>query len=175
MDEYQHFERLDASGDYEGGQWIGGEYVYTKRKKSAQQTQDDRLYGVFQGSSDEDAPSGLRRRKRRRDDDDGRHLHKEVAFVSSGVVTETTEAPSEIHEDGVKMEPAQEGADVRRLTLVWLPCCQRGASKLCTPPCHASPAARARGAQLTMYSRGVSNGWIIERPQCYLAHTVRLH
>jgi ABC-type tungstate transport system permease subunit len=99
MDEFQNFERLDADGDFEGGQWIGSEFVYAKQKKKAQQTEDDRLYGVFQGSSDEDEPSGLKGRKRRRQADD-RELHKEVAFVSSGVVTETTERECDIHEDG---------------------------------------------------------------------------
>ena len=109
MDEYQHFERLDADGDFEGGQWIGGEFVYSKRKKKAQQTEDDRLYGVFQGSSDDDEPSGLKRRRRGRQTDE-RHLHKDVAFVSSGVVTETTEAPEQIQEDTVKEEAGEGGA-----------------------------------------------------------------
>jgi tuftelin-interacting protein 11 len=91
MDEYQHFERLSADVDFEEGQWIGGEFVYKKRKKGAQQTEDDRLYGVFQGSSDED-DFGKRRRRR---DSDGRSLHKHVAFVSKGVVTGTTDPNDE--------------------------------------------------------------------------------
>jgi hypothetical protein len=116
MDEFQHFERLDAEGDFEGGQWIGGEFVYSKRKKKAQQTEDDRLYGVFQGSSDEDELSGLRGWKRRRQTDD-RELLKEVDFVSSGVVTETTERDCDIHEDG-KTESTAEDAGTSKLLLM---------------------------------------------------------
>ena len=44
MDEFQHFERLDAEGDFEGGEWIGGEFVYRSKRRKAQQTADDRLY-----------------------------------------------------------------------------------------------------------------------------------
>ena len=100
MDEFQHFEKLDSDKDFEGGQWIGDEYVYTKRKKKAQQTEDDRLYGVFQGSSD-DEDEGFRK-KRRKKTDDTRSLHKPMAFVSSGVVTQTTEAPEEPEEEQPK-------------------------------------------------------------------------
>lgn len=97
MDEFQHFEKLSADNDFEGGQWIGSEYVYKKNKKKAQQTEDDRLYGVFQGSSD-DEDEGFRTRKRRKAEDT-RSLHKPMAFVSSGVVTQTTEAEADIKED----------------------------------------------------------------------------
>lgn len=108
MDEYQHFERLAADNDYEGGQWIGDEFVYTKRKKKAQQTEDDRLYGVFQGTSDEE-DEGFRSRKRKRQEDT-RSLHEGVTFVSSGLVTDTTEAPERINEHFIKSSPGADGA-----------------------------------------------------------------
>jgi hypothetical protein len=111
MDEYQHFERLAADIDYEGGQWIGDEFVYSKRKKKAQQTEDDRLYGVFQGTSD-DEDEGFRSRKRKRQEDT-RSLHEGVTFVSSGLVTDTTEAPEKINEHVIKSSPGADGA----------PCC----------------------------------------------------
>lgn len=88
MDEFQHFERLATDGDFEEGTWIGDEFFYKKRKKKAQQTEDDRLYGVFQGSSDEE--DGFKKRRRRKGDDSA-SLHKQVAFVSSGIVTNTTD------------------------------------------------------------------------------------
>ena len=103
MDEYQHFERLANDADFEEGTWIGEEFFYTKRKKKAQQTEDDRLYGVFQGSSDEE--DGFKKR-RRRTGDDSAALHKEVAFVSSGVVTNTTDPKDE---DIVIQEKPTEG------------------------------------------------------------------
>ena len=100
MDEFQHFERLDANNDFEGGQWVGGEFVYTKRKQKAQQTRDEAIYGYQ--SSDDDEDEGFRKRKRKRQTDT-RSLHEAVSFVSSGLVTDTAQKPDEIDED-VKQE-----------------------------------------------------------------------
>jgi tuftelin-interacting protein 11 len=90
MDEYQHHEKLSADGTFEEGQWINGEFFYKKRKAARQQTEDDRLYGVWQGSSSDEDEDGFRKRRKRRGNDSAA-LHKEVAFVSSGTVTGTTE------------------------------------------------------------------------------------
>ena len=120
MDEFQHFERLSTDADFEGGQWIGGEFVYTKRKKKAQQTEEERLYG-YQGSSDDDEEEGFRSRKRKRQTDT-RALHKGVSFVSSGVVTGTAEAPDDIKEEAKAAE--QEGTKRR---------CRSAAGSLCLP------------------------------------------
>jgi hypothetical protein len=89
MDEYQHHERLTADANFEDGQWIDGEFFYKKRKQGRQQTEEDRLYGVFQGSSDDD-DDGFRKKRKKRANDSA-VLHKEVAFVSSGTVTGTTD------------------------------------------------------------------------------------
>lgn len=90
MDEYQHHERLTADASFEEGQWINGEFFYKKRKASRQQTEEDRLYGVFQASSSDD-DDGFSKKKKKRRGNDSAALHKEVAFVSSGTVTGTTE------------------------------------------------------------------------------------
>lgn len=116
MDEFQHFERLATDADFEEGTWIGDEFFYKKRKKKAQQTEDDRLYGVFQGSSDEE--DGFKKRRRRKGDDSAA-LHKEVAFVSSGVVTNTTDPKDE--DIVIKTEPT-EGAiftQIQALAITW--------------------------------------------------------
>lgn len=89
MDEFQHHEKLSADTDFEGGQWIGGEFFYTQRKAKRQQTEEDRLYGVFQGSSDDEDDGFGKKRRRRGAGEDRSALHKEVAFVSSGKVTDT--------------------------------------------------------------------------------------
>lgn len=93
MDEYQHHERLTADADFEGGQWIGGEFVYKKRKAPRQQTEEDRLYGYQSSSSDDDGfTAGLgKKKKKKKRGDDSAALHKEVAFVSSGTVAGTSE------------------------------------------------------------------------------------
>lgn len=89
MDEYQHHERLTTDANFEEGQWINGEFFYKKRKAARQQTEEDRLYGVWQGSSsDED---DVNRKKKKKRANDSAALHKEVAFVSSGTVESTTD------------------------------------------------------------------------------------
>jgi hypothetical protein len=37
MEEEQHFERFDVDNDFEGGQWIGGEFFATGRRRKRQQ------------------------------------------------------------------------------------------------------------------------------------------
>lgn len=104
MDEFQHFERLDTGQEFEGGQWIDGEFFHRGKKKGkVQQTQEDRLYGVFQGSSDEEGGKGGRKRKRR-DGDDTAVLHKPVGFVSTGVITDVLDD----HEETDKLHGPQQ-------------------------------------------------------------------
>jgi len=38
----------------EGGEFIGGEFYYRKKRSKRQQTEEDRLYGVFAEGSDSD-------------------------------------------------------------------------------------------------------------------------
>ncbi|CAN0897530.1 Septin and tuftelin-interacting protein 1 homolog 1 [Linum grandiflorum] len=86
MDEDQEMENFGTDNDFEGGEWIGGEFYYKKRReRKSVQTKEDVLYGVFQAnSSDSDEQGG--RRKRRKDKDRDPNLTKPVNFVSTGTV-----------------------------------------------------------------------------------------
>ncbi|PNH02018.1 hypothetical protein TSOC_012032 [Tetrabaena socialis] len=96
--EFQHYERLDMERDYEGGQWVGGEFFYSKKRKKQTQSKDDQIYGVFADDSDSDGDR--RGRRRDRGDRDGeRDYTKPVGFVSSGKVVQDTMKQDE-EEDG---------------------------------------------------------------------------
>ena len=47
LDEEQHYERLDMDADYEGGEFIGGEFFHRGKRQRKQQTAEERIYGVF--------------------------------------------------------------------------------------------------------------------------------
>lgn len=97
MDEYQHMERFSMENDYSGGQWIGGEFYYSKkRKEKRSQTRDEALYGVFD-ESDSDADEASRRK--RRDIIKKGDLSKPVSFVSTGTVMPSEEIDKEQEED----------------------------------------------------------------------------
>ncbi|KAJ4846860.1 hypothetical protein Tsubulata_011858 [Turnera subulata] len=98
MDEDQEMERFGMENDFEGGEWIGGEFYYRRRKEKQRQTKESATYGVFEGSSnsdydDDDGFSAGKKRKRRKDGDFGRKpdFSKPVSFVSTGTVSPNRE------------------------------------------------------------------------------------
>lgn len=93
MDDYQEMEKFSVENDFEGGQWIGGEFYYQKRKEKRTQTKEDVLYGVFADSaSDSDGDySSSKKRRKDRDIYKKSDLSKPVNFVSTGKVLPTEE------------------------------------------------------------------------------------
>ncbi|KAK1276788.1 hypothetical protein QJS04_geneDACA003802 [Acorus gramineus] len=79
--------RFAMDDDFEGSQYINGEYYYRNSKEKRRHTKDNSLYGVFVGSSldDKDHRSGKCGCRGRRDLDDD--LPKSaLTFVSGGTV-----------------------------------------------------------------------------------------
>jgi tuftelin-interacting protein 11 len=73
-------ERFDMDNDFEGGEYIDGEFFYRNKRQKRQQTKDEILYGVFADDSDQEADD---RRGRKRDKAD---FSKPVSFISKGEV-----------------------------------------------------------------------------------------
>ncbi|KAL6781326.1 hypothetical protein ACKKBG_A10685 [Auxenochlorella protothecoides x Auxenochlorella symbiontica] len=92
----QENDRFDVDNDYEGGEFIEGEYFYRNKRFKKQQTAEDRIYGVFAESDDEEDGRRTRRKEQGRASKD---YSRPVAFVGGGVVQhgpeEVAEKPSE--------------------------------------------------------------------------------
>ena len=89
-DEGKNYERFDVDNDYEGGQWIGDEYFFSRKRAKRQQTRDEQLYGYQSDDSD-----GETRRAKRRERAPANYA-KPVGFVSSGVVTSSDDKPQDV-------------------------------------------------------------------------------
>ena len=95
MDEEQHYDKFSTDADFTDGQWIGGEFFSSGRKHGRQQTEEDRLYGVFADGSDSDDD---RRGKKR---GGGGRIEADysfpVGFVSSGLVNKAEDQDAAPH------------------------------------------------------------------------------
>lgn len=81
MDDDQQYERLDVDKDYEGGQWIGGEFYHQGKRQKRGQTKEDQLYGVFKDTDSDDDYRG-----RKGGQGGGKKDYTvPVGFVSSGL------------------------------------------------------------------------------------------
>ncbi|XP_021899657.1 septin and tuftelin-interacting protein 1 homolog 1 [Carica papaya] len=102
MYDYQEMEIFGMDNDFEGGQWINGEFYYEKRRQKQKQTREDVLYGIFNAVSDSDSDyDGSSSKKRRKDRDFGRKadLTKPVSFVSTGTVMPNQEIDNNSREE----------------------------------------------------------------------------
>lgn len=83
--------QFSADNDFENGQWIDGEFFYSKQKIGPRQTRDEQIYGVFQDASsgsDSESDDGARRKKRPRAQGSGHQTmtSSSTRGVSRGVV-----------------------------------------------------------------------------------------
>ncbi|KAI3978724.1 hypothetical protein MKX01_015899 [Papaver californicum] len=109
MDDYQKMETLDMENDYEGGEWIGGEFYYKKRKERTKnfQTKDDVTYGIWadDGSSDSDGGGGSSSKRGKKGIlSSSKDYTKPVNFVSTGIVVPNQELKEQDDND-VEVKP----------------------------------------------------------------------
>ncbi|PKA47859.1 Zinc finger CCCH domain-containing protein 22 [Apostasia shenzhenica] len=109
MDEDQEMERFGIENDYEGGQWIGGEFYYRFKKEKRTQTKDDAIYGTFAcGSSDSDSDGRRSNKRSKRDLIRKPDLSKPVQFVSTGSFMPSQEIDGNTEENTAVAESALE-------------------------------------------------------------------
>ena len=89
-DDGKNYERFDVDNDYEGGQWVGDEYFFSRKRAKRQQTRDEQLYGYQSDDSDGETRRAKRRERVQAD------YTKPVGFVSSGVVTSSDDKPQDV-------------------------------------------------------------------------------
>eukprot|EP00897_Mesotaenium_endlicherianum_P010003 jgi/Mesen1/9030/ME000565S08352 len=92
MDENQNPMKFGMDEDYEGGQWIAGEYFFSKKKEKRRQTKDDSLYGIFNESDSDEGGGGGGKRRRGGGIVSKGDLQKPVNFVSTGAIVPDAEA-----------------------------------------------------------------------------------
>lgn len=49
--ERQKNVKFDVEDDFEGGEFINGEFLYQNKKRKRKQTENNRIYGVFAENS----------------------------------------------------------------------------------------------------------------------------
>ncbi len=112
QEEEEHHDRLDMEADFEGGQFIDGEFYYASKRQKRQQTKEDQLFGVF-NESDSDGEH----RQRGGLGGGRKDYTKPVGFVSSGIVNQQPEdeeaQPSSSRYD-VQGPPGQQGQEGTR-------------------------------------------------------------
>jgi tuftelin-interacting protein 11 len=61
------FEPFNLDNDFEDGQWINGEFFYTREKRKRKPTKEELIYGVFGESSDSDSDSKSHKKSKRKE------------------------------------------------------------------------------------------------------------
>lgn len=76
--------RFGWENDFEGGQWIDGEFYYESVKKKKKMSKEEQLYGVFLDEEGGFGFQGAKGRKERNKMVEGSTLLKPLSFVSGG-------------------------------------------------------------------------------------------
>lgn len=97
MDEEQEYEAFNVDNDFEGGEWIDGEFYFKSKRRKRGQTKDEQIYGIFAGDASDSEDDGHGRRglgiSRRA------KLTKPVGFVEGGLMNnQKTSSPERMPE-----------------------------------------------------------------------------